>query len=111
MNSLPIKKKIGDNNPIIAQRFMADPYAMEYNGRVYVYGSNDSEGFYKNENGEYYRNSYSNIKSINCVSSDDMVNWTDHGLIQVATDEHSGREGIAKWAGNSWAPAACHKKI
>ena len=111
MNSLPIKKKIGDNNPIITQRFMADPYAMEYNGRVYVYGSNDSEGFYKNENVEYYRNSYSNIKSINCVSSDDMVNWTDHGLIQVATDEHSGREGIAKWAGNSWAPAACHKKI
>lgn len=111
MNSLEIKKIVNENNPIIAQRFMADPYAIEYKGRVYVYGSNDSGSLYKNEEGKYYRNSYSNIKSINCISSDDMVNWTDHGLIQVATDPHTGREGIAKWANNSWAPAVCYNTV
>ena len=30
MNSINIKKKIGENNPIIASRFMADPYAIYY---------------------------------------------------------------------------------
>ena len=56
MNSLAIKKEEGFNNPIIAQRFLADPYAIEYEGRIYVYGSNDSGGFYKNDAGEYYKN-------------------------------------------------------
>lgn len=111
MNSLAIKKEKGLNNPIIAQRFLADPYAIEYEGRIYVYGSNDSGGFYKNDAGEYYKNFYGNIKGINCISSDDMVNWTDHGIIQVAADEHSKREGIAKWASNSWAPAVCYNKV
>ena len=32
-----------------------------------------------------------------------MVNWTDHGTINV--------KGAAKWSANSWAPAACHKTI
>lgn len=111
MNSLSIRKKMGENNPIIAQRFMADPYAIEYKGRVYVYGSNDSDSFYKDVNGDYYRNSYANIKSINCISSDDLVNWTDHGVIQIATDDHSEKKGVSKWTGNSWAPAACYKTM
>lgn len=109
MNSVNIRKDIGNNSPIIAQRFMADPYAIEYNGRVYVYGSNDSDSFYPNEDGVYPRNEYGNIRSLNCVSSDDLVNWTDHGVIQVASDKNKGVEGIAKWAGNSWAPAATYK--
>ena len=109
MACINIKKKIGENNPIIAQRFMADPYAIEYNGRVYVYGSNDSDSLYMNEDGSYPRNQYGNIRSLNCVSSDDMVNWTDHGVIQVAADKNKGVEGVAKWAGNSWAPAATYK--
>lgn len=111
MNSLAVKKKIGENNPIIAQRFMADPYAIEYEGRIYVYGSNDSDSLYKDENGNYYRNEYGNIKSLNCISSDDLVNWTDHGVIQVAKDERKGVEGISKWASNSWAPAVCYNTV
>lgn len=109
MNSYKIDKEIGINNPIIAQRFMADPYAIEYDGRVYVYGSNDSDSFYKDENGLYDKNRYANIKSINCVSSCDLVNWTDHGIIQVADDSKTEKNGVAKWSGNSWAPAVCYK--
>ena len=109
MNSVNIRKKIGENNPVIAQRFLADPYAIEYNGRVYVYGSNDSDSFYQDEDGRYPRNEYGNIRSLNCISSADLVNWTDHGVIQVAADKNKGVGGIAKWAGNSWAPAATYK--
>lgn len=97
-------KAINETNPIITQRFGADPYAMEYNDRVYVYMTNDVPEF--NEEGKLIDNTYQKINTINCVSSEDMVNWTDHGSLPVA-----GSEGAAKWANNSWAPAAAHKKI
>ena len=34
-------KAEGENNPLFTQRFGADPGVMEYNGRVYVYTTND----------------------------------------------------------------------
>lgn len=99
-------KEVGDNNPITTQRFTADPYAIEYNGTVYVYGTNDSEQLVADEDGEYPENNFSKIKSLNCYSSKDMVNWKDEGTIKVG-----GADGAAKWAGNSWAPAVAYKKI
>ena len=95
-------KKVGDANPCITQKFNADPCAMEYNGRVYVYATNDTNAAV---NGGA-KNDYGRIKQINVMSSSDMVNWTDHGSINVA-----GSGGAARWASNSWAPTACHKKI
>lgn len=102
------KKDVSTNNPISTQRYTADPYAIEYNGRVYVYGTNDSEELIPDEAGKYADNSYGLIKSLNCYSSADMINWTDHGIIKVAG---SGGSGPAVWAGNSWAPAVTYKKI
>lgn len=96
-----IKTSVG--NPIVTSRLTADPYAMEYNGRIYVYGTNDSQQY---ELAGAKDNNYSKITTINCYSSADMVNWTDHGAIAVA-----GSKGAAKWASNSWAPAAAHKTI
>lgn len=97
-------KEEGENNPLYTQRFGADPGVMEYNGRVYVYMTNDVVEY--NSDGSVAENTYGLINKINCISSDDMVNWTDHGAIQVA-----GSSGAAKWANNSWAPCAAHKKI
>ena len=97
-------KKPGENNPLYTQRFGADPGVMEYNGRLYVYMTNDVIEY--DAQGHVKENSYGQIRHISCISSDDMVNWTDHGLIPVA-----GPAGIAKWAGNSWAPCAAHKTI
>ena len=103
-------KTPGRNNPLIDYQFGADPYAMEYNGRVYVYMTNDSQQFDATEkDAKGYpvkENSYDKINTITVLSSSDMVNWTNHGNIPVA-----GANGAAKWAKNSWAPAACHKKI
>jgi len=101
-------KKPGTSNPLIDHKFGADPYAMEYNGRVYIYMTNDSQEYEKNNNGAT-DNTYANINTINVISSADMVNWTDHGSIPVAGKNNP--EGAAKWAACSWAPAAAHKTI
>lgn len=95
-------KKGGENNPLYTQRFGADPGVMEYNGRVYVYMTNDIIEY--DNQGAVTENTYGKVNQINCISSDDMVNWTDHGAIQVA-----GSGGAASWAENSWAPCAAHK--
>ena len=50
--------------------------------------------------GNVKENSYALINKIGVISSDDLVNWTDHGEIHVA-----GPNGAAKWATQSWAPA------
>ncbi len=97
-------KNTNENNPLYTQRFGADPGVMEYNGRVYVYTTNDVVEY--DRDGNVIENTYGKINKINCISSDDLVNWTDHGAIPVA-----GPEGIAKWASCSWAPCAAHKTI
>ena len=86
-------KGSGNNNPISANVFCADPTALEYNGRLYVYGSNDHQEFLaNNKKGE---NKYENIKSIVVFSTDDMVNWTFHGTIDTKTI-------CSGWTSNPW---------
>ncbi len=96
-------KAENEHNPLITQYFGADPGVMGYDGRIYIYMTDDHLEY---SNGEVTNNTYSKINCLRVISSADMVNWTDHGLINVA-----GSNGIAKWAGCSWAPTACHKKI
>lgn len=97
-------KKEGENNPLFTQRFGADPGVLVWNDRLYVYTTNDVIEY--NADGTVKENSYGLVNQINCISSSDLVNWTDHGAIPVA-----GRKGIATWATNSWAPCAAHKVI
>lgn len=105
-----IAKSVGNSNPLIDHHLGADPYALTYNGRVYIYMSSDNYEY--NSNGTIKDNSFANLKSIFVISSEDMVNWTDHGAIPVAgANGLNGGQGIAKWAGNSWAPAAAVKNI
>ncbi len=109
MSTVPVTlqkslKNAEENNPLYTQRFGADPGVMEYNGRLYVYMTDDILEY--DSAGKVKENTYSKIRSINCISSDDLVNWTDHGRIRVA-----GPGGVARWAGNSWAPCAAHKNI
>lgn len=97
-------KKEGESNPLFTQRFGADPGVLVWNDRLYVYTTNDVIEY--NADGTVKENSYGQVNKINCISSADLVNWTDHGAIPVA-----GRNGIAAWASNSWAPCAAHKVI
>lgn len=93
-----------DNNPLMTQRFGADPYALVYDDTLYIYMTADTPEY--DANGELKDNSYGIIRSINVISTKDMVNWTDHGSIYAA-----GKDGAAKTANNSWAPAAAWKMI
>lgn len=98
-------KKIGDGNPLVSHKFGADPYHLVYNGRVYMYMTNDTQEWAARNNGGS-KNTYAAINTLSVISSSDLVNWTDHGNIAVA-----GPNGAAKWANNSWAPAVAVKKI
>lgn len=96
-------------NPLVTQNFGADPWAMEYDGRVYVYTTNDTQEWVDHlQNGE--SNNYGRINQINVWSSADLMNWTNHGPINAA-----GEDGITRAAtnrpGNSWAPAAAAKDV
>lgn len=80
-------------NPISACVFCADPTALEYNGRLYVYGSNDHQQFLAN--GKKGDNTYGDIKSLVVFSTDDMVNWTFHGTIDT-------KKICSSWVSNPW---------
>lgn len=88
-------KDTGCNNPVSSDFFCADPTAVEYKGRLYLYGTNDHEQFAGA--GADVDNTYERIKSMLVFSTEDMVNWVYHGEINI------GR--IAPWIMNSWAPS------
>ena len=92
-----VKPVIGTkyNNPLSSQVFCADPTAVEYNGRLYVFGTNDQQQC--DETNENKDNTYEKIKSLVVFSTDDMINWEWHGIINVGE--------TAPWIRNSWAPS------
>ena len=97
-------KQLGKHNPLISQDFCADPFALVYDGRVYLYMSTDAYEY--DEAGEIKENGYNSLINVHVISSDDMVNWVDHGKVLVA-----GKDSAAKWANRSFAPAAACKEI
>ena len=100
----PSAKEVSVNNPLLINSYACDPYAMEYNGRLYVYMTNDSQQYEKT----YYagNNTYENIAGIHIISTDDMVNWTDHGIFQI-----TGKNGVCSYMNCCWAPCAVHKTV
>lgn len=88
-------KHLDEGNPISGQIFCADPTAVEYGGRLYVYGTNDQQQF--DEVGPDGQNTYEKIRSLVVFSTADMVNWTYNGTIDVGS--------IAPWIYASWAPS------
>ena len=97
-------KEAGNHNPLMTQRFGADPFVLVDGDRLYIYMTGDV--LEKNDAGDVEQNSYSDITSLNIISTTDMVNWTDYGSVQV-----TGYDGVAPWAGNSWAPCAAKKEM
>nr|SIP63107.1 Endo-1,4-beta-xylanase A precursor (EC 3.2.1.8) [uncultured bacterium] len=99
-----VYKTLNRHNPVMVQRFGADPWAMVYGDRVYLYMTGDEPML--GTDGKIRTNDYSNITTLRVLSSDDLVNWQDHGSVAAA-----GKSGAAKWASNSWAPCAAWKNI
>lgn len=84
-----------NNNPISPFLLGADPTAIEYDGRMYVYATNDQQQF--NATQGLSSNNYSRITSFNIYSSADMTNWTHHGTIDM--------KAACPWIYTSWAPS------
>lgn len=78
------------HNPLVTHIFTADPNAVVYGDRIYLYVSHDVDGQDGYEMVDYRG-----------FSSDDMVNWQDHGIL-IHTDS-------LPWAENLYAPGACSK--
>ena len=92
-------KGAANGNPISPCVFCADPTALEYNGRLYLYGTNDTQQYIKNN--KTGSNGYGDISSLVVFSTDDMVNWTFHGTIDV-------KKLCSSWGWRfaaSWAPS------
>ncbi len=88
-------KALYANNPISAGIFCADPTSIEVDGRLYVIGTSDQKQY--EVRGPEEENTYECIKSFVVFSTDDMVNWTYHGEINVGE--------ICPWIVNAWAPS------
>ncbi len=90
------KMTLGYHNPLSDYMFCADPTAVEYDGRLYVYGTNDTQQLDEGIPGA--DNTFEKIHSFQVMSTEDMVNWTYHGTIDVKEIAPTGK-GVA------WAPS------
>ena len=102
-----VGKLPGDSNPLISHKFGADAFGMVDGDRVYLYMTNDTQGYAPDPaTGVSPQIDYGDINQLTVISSEDLVNWTDHGEIQVA-----GPDGVAPYTNNSWAPGAVQKVV
>ncbi|WP_105566881.1 family 43 glycosylhydrolase [Microbacterium halophytorum] len=100
-------KEPGDHNPLLGHKFGADGFGFVDDGRVYMYMTNDTQGYAPDpETGVSPQINYGEINEITVISSTDLVNWTDHGEVPVA-----GPDGIAPFTNNSWAPGMAKQVV
>jgi len=107
----------GHHNALITQGFGADPTAMPYKDRLYIFSSNDSLLY--NADDSVAAGTYgTGIQGIRALSSADMVNWTDHGLINVGNKPAWTNplylprpDPVTPFVTSSWAPSAVWKNI
>ena len=80
-------------NPIIKGQYSADPTARVFNGKVYLFPSHDIISPVEPERKWFCMEDY------HVFSSEDLVNWTDHGVILNQKDVPWGNpEGYSMWA-------------
>jgi arabinoxylan arabinofuranohydrolase len=107
----------GHHNALMTQGFGADPTALPYKDRLYIISSNDTllynDGVVDDAGG--YN---AGIQGLRVLSSSDMANWTDHGLINVGDNPEWTNPlylpmpaPVTPYKSKSWAPSAVWKKI
>jgi arabinoxylan arabinofuranohydrolase len=81
------------DNPIVQTNYTADPAPMVHEGKLYVYTSHDED---------VTVNNFYTMNDWRLYSTEDMVNWTDHGspaglrTFSWGTDSAWAPQGIAK---------------
>ena len=80
-------------NPVIKGLYSADPTARVFNGKVYLFPSHDIISPVEPERKWFCMEDY------HVFSSEDLVNWTDHGVILDQKDVPWGNpQGYSMWA-------------
>ena len=80
-------------NPVIKGQYTADPTARVFNGKVYLFPSHDIISPVEPERKWFCMEDY------HVFSSEDLVNWTDHGVILDQKNVPWGNpEGYSMWA-------------
>lgn len=86
---------VSAQNPIIRDQFTADPTARVFNGRVYLFPSHDIPA-----PADYARKDWFCMADYHIFSSDNLTDWTDHGVLIDQKDVPWG----APKAYSMWAP-------
>lgn len=68
-------------NPVFPAAFCSNPAAVVHDGRLYVFAENEQEAF--RAVGGLEANNSRNTGSVTVLSTEDMVNWTWHGTIDL----------------------------
>ena len=87
-------------NPIIRDQFTADPTARVFNGKVYLYPSHDIPA------PEGVRQDWFCMADYHVFSSDNLIDWTDHGVILSQEQVPWGKSD----AYSMWAPDCVEKE-
>lgn len=82
MNSMQVNAQ----NPIIQTNYTADPAPMVYNNKLYLYTTHDED-----------ESTWFTMNDWRLYTTEDMVNWTDHGAILSYRDFSWAK--INAWAG------------
>ena len=91
--ALLLSAALSAQNPIIKGQYTADPTARVFNGKVYLFASHDIISPVEPERRWFCMEDY------HVFSSEDLVNWTDHGVILDQKNVPWGNpEGYSMWA-------------
>lgn len=94
-----VKTFVAEGNPLITDKFTADPAPMVHDGTLYLYVGHDE--YYEGQDSASGGREF-NITEWLCYSTTDMKTWTDHGSVLKPTD--------FKWAvGEAWASQVVEK--
>lgn len=94
-----VKTFVAEGNPLITDKFTADPAPMVHDGTLYLYVGHDE--YYEGQDSASGGREF-NITEWLCYSTIDMKTWTDHGSVLKPTD--------FKWAvGEAWASQVVEK--
>jgi len=99
VSALLISCTIFAQNPFIKNQFAADPTARVFNGKVYVFPSHDIMSPIEPERKWFCMEDY------HVFSSENLVDWTDHGVIVTQNKIPWVREDSY----SMWAPDAVEK--
>ena len=90
---------VSAQNPVIRDQFAADPTARVFNNKVYVYPSHDIPA------PEGQRQDWFCMADYHVFSSENLIDWTDHGVIISQENVPWGKPD----AYSMWAPDCVYK--